>query len=100
MQATTLPPRILTSSGAAQVKRRESTRIILHGQSEFEASDVVLIGNHMFEVTARLPPALFRGKARVKAKALRPTHASRCANVAVHVHPPTRFTASSKASRF
>ena len=33
-----------------QVHRLEATRIILHGQSEFEASDVILVGNYIFEV--------------------------------------------------
>ena len=44
-------PAVAEGFCAAQVHRREATRIILHGQSEFEASDVVLIGNHMFEVS-------------------------------------------------
>ncbi|KAK9833071.1 hypothetical protein WJX74_006343 [Apatococcus lobatus] len=33
-----------------KVHRREAVRIILHGQSEFEASHVVLQGSHTFEV--------------------------------------------------
>ena len=33
-----------------KVQRREAVRIILHGQSEFEASHVVLQGSHTFEV--------------------------------------------------
>ena len=40
-----------------QVHRLEATRVILHGQSEFEASDVVLVGNHMFEVGLQPWPA-------------------------------------------
>ncbi|CAD6344054.1 unnamed protein product [Miscanthus lutarioriparius] len=32
------------------VERSESVKIILHGNSEFEAKDVVLKGNHVFEV--------------------------------------------------
>ncbi|XBJ11011.1 hypothetical protein VPH35_015774 [Triticum aestivum] len=32
------------------VERSESLKIILHGNAEFEAKDVVLKGNHMFEV--------------------------------------------------
>ena len=34
-----------------KVQRREAVRIILHGQSEFEASHVVLQGSHTFEVS-------------------------------------------------
>ena len=34
-----------------QVTRHECVRVILHGQSELEASNVVLIGSHTFEVT-------------------------------------------------
>ena len=33
-----------------QVQRHESCSIILHGQSEFEASDVTLRGNQSFDV--------------------------------------------------
>lgn len=33
-----------------QVARLEAVRIVLHGQSEFEAHDVVLTGAHTFEV--------------------------------------------------
>ena len=45
-----LPQGRLELTGLLQVHRREATCIILHRQSEFEASDVVLQGNHMFEV--------------------------------------------------
>ena len=35
---------------SVQVTRHECVRVILHGQSELEASNVVLIGSHTFEV--------------------------------------------------
>lgn len=39
----------------SQVERQEEVRIILHGQAEFEASNVVLTGSHTFEV--HTPPS-------------------------------------------
>ena len=38
------------NSSRVQVARQEQVSIVLHGQSEFEASHVVLIGSHTFEV--------------------------------------------------
>ena len=34
-----------------QVSRKESVKVVLHGQAEFEASHVVLLGSHTFEVS-------------------------------------------------
>ena len=38
------------SAPVAQVARHEQVKVVLHGQSEFEASHVVLLGSHTFEV--------------------------------------------------
>ncbi|KAF8719511.1 hypothetical protein HU200_024236 [Digitaria exilis] len=45
------------------VERSESVKIILHGNAEFEAKDVVLKGNHVFEVPDGQRMSIFQDRA-------------------------------------
>ena len=52
------------------MKRHESVRIILHGQSELEASNVVLTGAHTFEVSFLDPSCKCQQSINVKSHAM------------------------------
>ena len=67
-----------------QVARREQVKVVLHGQSEFEASHVLLTGSHTFEVSSAEDSKLPHGiSARAHVPTLYTTSSSRAALTAV-----------------